>query len=54
MDNLNWEVQGLDVKNRKLWEQNPGTGEHVDHEVELESARTDAERWKLYGPKWTT
>ena len=41
MDNLNWEVQGLDVKNRKLWEQNPGTGEHVDHEVELESARTD-------------
>ena len=41
MDSLNWEVQRLDVENRKLREQNPGAGECVDREAELESVRTD-------------
>ena len=41
VDSLNWEVQRLDVENRKLRERDPAAEERVDREVELESAKAD-------------
>ena len=39
MDSLNWEVQRLDVENRKLRQRDPAAEERVDREAELESAK---------------
>ena len=41
VDSLNWEVQRLDVENRKLRERDPAAEERVDREAELESAKAD-------------
>ena len=41
MDTLNWEVQRLQVENRRLSDQEPEAGERVDREAELERARAD-------------
>ena len=43
VDNLQWEVQRLEVENRKLRERDPAAGERVDREAELESARANVE-----------
>ena len=40
-DSLQWEVQRLDVQNRRLREQNPEASECVDREAKLEKAKND-------------
>ena len=41
VDSLKWEVQRLEVENRRIREQNPVGSERVDCEAELERAKTD-------------
>ena len=41
VDSLNWELQRLQVENRRLREDNPAAEERVDRGVELESVRAE-------------
>ena len=43
VDSLSWEIQRLEVENRKLRERNPVASEQIDLEAEYERAKRDVD-----------